>query len=230
MVIAIAIASNKEIRQKDKKAALVDWVVRMHQAGMAKGYTARSTSLGYATGEALRLWEAEAARGYIGVTCNNPLLRPAMKSACRDPVGCHMARSAGRVDFVLLTRLGVFNPSNSKEPGIGRATGFVYLAHQEIAEEHAGKHFRYQGRDTYAAPLAMLGELSGCSEKTVKKGNRALVAIGLTVKVPREEVPKKFRKKPAAGQNYVLYARFYCLPNLSEEYIRDVVLPKARGY
>jgi len=198
MVVAIAIASNREIPEKEKKPALIDWIVRMYGSSMEKGYIHESTTLEYATGEALRLYEAEAARAYIGVTCNNRLLRPAMKSACRDPVGCHMARSGGRVDFVLLTRLGIFNPSNSKEPGIGRATGFVYLAHQEIAEEHRRKHFQYKGRDAYAAPLAMLGELSGCSQKTVKKANRGLVAIELA--------------------------------DLNENYIRDVVLPKARSY
>lgn len=230
MVVAIAIASNWEIPEKEKKPALIDWIVRMYGSAMEKGYIDESTTLEFATGEALRLYEAEAARAYIGVTCINPPLRPAMKSACRDPVGCHLARTGGRVDFVLLTRVGIFNPSNCREPGIGRATGFVYLAHQAIAGEHAGKHFQYNGRDTYAAPLAMLGELSGCSQKTVKKGNRALIAIGLTVKVPREEVPKKFRKKPIGGQKFVLQARFYYLPDLTEDYVRDVVLPKTRAY
>ncbi len=230
MVMAIAIASNGEIPEKQKKPALIDWIVRMYGSAMEKGYIDESTTLEYATGEGLRLYEAEGRRAYIGVTCINPPMRPAMKSACRDAVGCHMARTGGRVDFVLLTRVGIFNPSNCREPGIGRATGFVYLAHQAIAGEHAGKHFQHNGRDTYAAPLAMLGELSGCSQKTVKKANRALIAIKLIVKVPKKEVPKRFRKKPAAGQKYVLYVRFYCLPNLSEEYIRDVVLPKARGY
>jgi len=177
MVMAIAIASNKEIPEEDKKPALIDWIVRMYRSGIEKGYIHESTTLEYATKEGLRLYEVEASRAYFGVTCINRLLRPAMKSACRDPVACHLARTGGRVDFVLLTRLGVFNPSNSKEPGIGRATGFVFLAHLQIAEEHAGKHFQYKGRDAYAAPLAMLGELSGCSQKTVKKANRGLVAI-----------------------------------------------------
>jgi len=76
----------------------------------------------------------------------------------------------------------------------------------------------------------MLVELSGCSRRTVKKANRALSQIGLVVKVPREEVPKKFRKQPIEGQKYSLQARFSALVDLTEDYIRDVVLPKARGY
>jgi len=202
----------------------------MYGSAMEKGYIHESTTLEYATGEALRLYEAEAARAYIGVTCNNRLLRPAMKSACRDPVGCHRARNGGNVDFALLTRLGVFNAANCREPGIGRCAGYVYLAHQEIAGEHAGKFFEYEGRNAYAAPLATLRERSGYSEKPVKKANRALRAIGLVVKVPKKEVPKKFRKARAPGQKYVLQASFYCLPDLTEEYIRDVVLPRARTY
>jgi len=230
MVIALAIALNKEIPEKDKRSALIDWVVRMYSPGMERGHIHGSTTLKYATKEALRLYEAEAVRAYFGVTCINRLLRSAMKSACRDPVRCHLARTGGSVDFILLTRLGVFNPSNSRDSGIGRASGFIYLAHQEIAGEHAGKHFHYKGRDAYAAPLAMLGELSGCSQKTVKKANRALSAIGLIVKVPKEEVPKKFRKQPIEGQKYSLQARFCALADLNEDYVRDVVLPKARGY
>lgn len=229
MVIATAVALNKEIAQEDKEPAVVDWVVRMYWAAMKKGFVHGSTTFEYAIEEARRLYEAEAAKPYFGVTCINRLLRPAMKSACRDPIGCHLGRN-GKADVVLLTRLGVFNPANSAEPGIGRAGLAVYLGHEKIAEQHAGKHFPYEGRDTYAAPLAMLRELSGCSEKTVKIANRAVRAIGLVVKVPTTKVPKEFRKAPVEGQRYVLRASFYCLPDLSEDYIRDIVLPKARRY
>lgn len=180
--------------------------------------------------EALRLYEAEAERAYIGVTCKNRLLRQAMKSACRDSVGCHLARNGGHVDFALLTRLGVFNPANSATPGIGRSAGYVYLAHQQIARDHAGKHFQYHGKHVYAAPLAMLMELAECSEKTIKEANSALCAINLVVKVPEKEVLKEFRKAPAPGQKYILQASFYYLPDLSGDYIRDVVLPTARSF
>lgn len=230
MVIAIAVALNKEIPREDKEPAVVDWVVRMYWAAMKKGLVHGSTTLEHAIREAHRLCEAEAPKAYFGVTCINRLLRPAMKSACRDPITCHLARNGGNLDFALLTRLGVFNPANSTEPGIGRCAGYVYLAHQEIAGEHAGKYFQYGGRDAYAAPLAMLRELSACSEKTVKIANRAVRAIGLVIKVRGKEVPKEFRKAPVEGQKYALQASFYCLPDLSEEHIRDVVLPRARGY
>ncbi len=230
MVIGIAVASNKEIREEDKKAALTDWVGRMYWPGVEKGYIHESTSLAYAMEEACRLYEAEAARAYIGVTCKNRLLLKAMKSACRDPVGCHLGRNGGNVDWTLLISLGFFNPASSGEPGIGRAPLCVYLAHRKIAERHAGKHFQYDGIDTYAAPLAMLRELSGCSKKTVTKANRALCGIGLVVRVPRKDVPEESRKTRTAKQKYAFPARFYCLPDLSEDYIRDVVLPRARSY
>lgn len=230
MVIAIAVASNKAILEENKEGALLDWVVRMYPQGTGKRYIARSTTLQYATTEALRLYEAEASRAYIGVTCINRLLRGAMKSACRDPVSCHLARNGGSVDFILLMRLGIFNPASSAEPGIGRGGGFVYQAHVRIARDHAGRHFQYDGRDTYAAPLAMLGELSRCSENTVKKANRDLRGVGLVVKVPPNDVPRHVRKKAAPGQKYVLQASFYCLPDLTDDYIRDVVLPRARSY
>jgi len=229
MVVGIAVASNKAIRKEDKKAALIEWVGRMYWPGVEKGYIHESTSLAYAMEEACRLYEAETSRGY-GVTCKNPPLRQAMESACKDPVGCHIGRNGGNLDFALLRRLGVFNPSNSREPGVGRSAGFIYLAHQDIAEEHAGKHFQYEGMDVYAAPLAMLRELSPSSEKTVKDANKALCDIGLVVKVPNNEVPNQIRKHPAPGQKYVLQASFYCLPDLTEDYIRDVVLPRARSY
>ena len=84
--------------------------------------------------------------------------------------------------------------------------------------------------DAYAAPLAMLEKLSGCSRKTIKEANKALCEIGLVVRVPKEEVPREFRRAPAAGQKYVLQASFYCVPDLTEDCIRDVVLPTARSY
>jgi len=230
MVIAIAVALNNEIPDGEKQAALTEWVVRMYPPGRERGYIHGSTTRGDSIGEIRRLYEAEAARAYIGVTCNNRLLRPAMKSACKDLVGCHLARNGNRFDVALLMRLGVFNPANSGEPGIARAALAVYLGHHKIAEKFAGKHFPYEGRDTYAAPLAMLRELSGCSEKPVKEANKALCEIGLVVKVPKNGVPNRIRKQPARGQKYVLQASFYCLPDLTEDYIRDVVLPRARSY
>jgi len=230
MVIAIVLALNKEIPEELKKAALTDWVVRMYEPGIQKGYIHKSTTLEHSIEEAHRLYEDEVARAYYGVTCMNPVLGPAMKSACSDPVGCHVGRNRGRIDFSLLSRLGLFNPRNSREPGIGRCAGFVYLAHQQIAEEHAGTLFQYEGRDAYAAPLAMVRELSRYTEKPVKKANKALCEIGLVIKVPKNKLPNQIRKQPALGQKYVLQASFYCLPDLSEGYIRDVVLPRARSY
>lgn len=230
MAIGLALPLNKEIPDEYEEALLIEWVQRIHEPGMEKGYIHRLTTLEHATEEARRLYQDEIARAYFGVTCVNRLLRPAMKSACRDPVGCHVGRNRGRIDFTLLSRLGLFNPRNSKEPGIGRCAGFVYQAHQQIAQEHAGKLFQYEGKDAYAAPLAMLRELSGCSRKTVSKANKALREIGLLMKVPKKDVPKHFQRKALAGEKPALQAAFYCLPDLTEEYVRDVVLPKGREY
>ena len=206
-----------------KEQAVVDWVRRIYPAARHAGYIDESTTLEFAESEARRLYKAEAKDSNFGVTCRNRLLRDAMESACRDEVACHVERNWTKDGFVLLTRLGVFNPRNSRKKGIAKSAGYVYLALQELAAEFGGRGFTYEGMPAFAAPRRMVEELSSCSEKTVKKALRALRHVGLAVKVPKTAVPAEFTRKRLPGHKYTLQASYYVLPELAPELVREVV-------
>lgn len=229
MVITNAVLLSRDIPDELKEQAVVDWARRIYQMTRQKAYFHAGTSPEFVESEARRLYEREAENASFGVTCRNPILRPAMESACRDEVGCHLKRSPGRDGFALLTRLGVFNPRNSRKKGIAKSSGYVYLAMQELAEEFGDRHFEYQTMPAFAAPLSMVMELSSCSRTTVKKALKALKAVGLLVKVPKEDVPQEFRRKRLPGQKFILQASYYVLPRLTEELLREVVA-SAREY
>jgi len=130
----------------------------------------------------------------------------------------------------LLLRLGVFADSRSKRPGINPSSIPVYLALQDMHSEYGGIWLEYQGMHAFAVPTLGLAERAGVSKKTARKNLKALCAIGLAVKVPRDEVPLERIRQLSEGNHYTLQAGFYCLPDLTEELIREVILPKARAH
>lgn len=229
LVIALAVLWNRGIPESLKEESVVQWVKRVYEPGVEVGYINPQTTLEYAVSEARRIYRMEKERPFFGVTCENYLLEPAMTSACRDEVACRLNQNRNNVDMSLLIRLGIFADSRSRRPGINPSSIPVYLALQDMRNEYAGLLFDYQGMPAFAAPNSALAERACISPKTARKNQKALCIIGLAVRVPDDEVPDEFIRQPPEGSRYTLQAGFYCLPDLTEELIRQVILPKARS-
>jgi len=229
LTIALAVLRNREIPEGLKEESVVKWIKRVYEPGVEQGYIDPQTTLQSAVREARRIYQMEKQRGFFGVTCENYLLEPAMRSACRDEVACRLNQNRNNVDMSLLIRLGVFADSRSRRPGINPSSIPTYMALQDMKNEFAGLLFDYQRMSAFAAPISALAERARISKKTVRKNRKALCIIGLAVEVPRDEVPKEFIRQPPENSRYTLAAGFYCLPDVTEELIREVVLPKARS-
>jgi len=230
LVIALAVLWNRGIPENLKEEWVLQWIKRVYEPGVERGYINPQTSLERAVREARRIYRMEKERRRFGVTCENYLLEPAMRSACRDELACRLDQNRNRVDMSLLLRLGVFADSRSKRPGINPSSIPVYLALQDMHSEYGGIWLEYQGMHAFAVPTLGLAERAGVSKKTARKNLKALCAIGLAVKVPRDEVPLERIRQLSEGNHYTLQAGFYCLPDLTEELIREVILPKARAH
>lgn len=227
LTIANAIGVNANIPTKDKWEFLEDWVRRVQPTAAAKGFT--STNLEYWLSEAKRILQVECKRVGYGVTCKNPLFRPAMESAC-DEMTCAQAINRGnqKYDLPLLKRLGIFSPSNARKPGIGPSKLFVYEGLIELEDTFEGK-FTYSDRPGFAAPFSMLQELTSKSKKTICIALKDLQAVGLAIRVPPEKVPPQIRQVRPPGRKQFREPSYYILPELTEAYIKETVLPKARN-
>jgi len=229
LVIALAVLWNRGIPENLKEEWVVQWIKRVYEPGVEQGHIDPQTTLERAVREARRIYRMEKERRRFGVTCENYLLEPAMSSACMDEVACRLNQNRNEVDMALLLRLGVFADSRSRRPGINPSSIPVYLALQDMHNEYAGTWLEHQDMLAFAVPVLGLAERAGVSKKTARKNLKALCSVGLVVKVPRDLLPPtKLMRQLPQGNRYTLQAGFYCLPDLTEELIRQVILPKAR--
>jgi len=229
MVICRAVAEHSTASESEKIAALTAWAKRMYAEGRRRGFISPETTEEYALSEALRLYEQEAEALGFAVNCTNKLYRKAMKSACRDEVTCKMRLNRENINLSLLRSLGIFNPANARDPGVGRSSLTVYEACLDLHEHFGGRHLQYEDMPAFAAPVTSICDRGGGALRTIRDALKALCAIGLLVKVPREKTPSHLRAKQIGG-TYQTLAPYYCIMPLTQEHIEKVVLPKARAY
>lgn len=229
MVICRAVAEHATASESEKVAALTAWAKRMYSDGRKRGFISPDTTEEHALSEALRLYEQEAEALGFAVNCKNRLYRKAMKSACLDEVTCRMRLNRENIDLNLLRSLGIFNPANARDPGIGRSALTVYEACLDLHERFGGRNLKYEDMPAFAAPVVSICERSSCAKRTARGALKALCAIGLLVKVPREKIPSHLRVKQEGG-SYQIVPPYYCIVPLTQEHIEKVVLPKARDY
>lgn len=181
-----------------------------------------TSTLDYALSEARRLWKRYYSWINYAPLCENPVFKRAMRSACQKEFECKLERNKNMIDLTLLLRLGIFNAWNANPPGLGKNAMALYLAISIIADEHGV--FNYDGMSALALPNRLLQELASVSEPTAIKHKHRLVNAGLLVRVPADDIPEDVRARvPRPFQ-----ASFFCLPELSEKRVREI-LSKVRG-
>ena len=216
-VIANSLVRNPQI--KDKEQGLLEWVYRAYSKTSIKGYT--NSAMQEMVSEAKRLIHYYQKYGPFAESCQNEVFKPAMRSACEDEFQCQLQQNKGKVNFRLLTRLGVFRAHNAVPRGIGKSAMAIYLAIEDIAADYPLCYWR--GMPVFTLSNQQLVSLANCNKGTVIKHKKRLIELGLIVKVPVSELPPEYRRNHHRDNHYAL-------PQLSNDLVSNLLRILRVGY
>ena len=188
-----------------REDALLSWIVKAYERAHNRGLT--TSDLQYWLEEGKRLFKMYI-RYNFSVTCDNPTFTNAMLSACPDELKCRLTQNKGIFDYRMLKHLKVWNASNAKPKGLGKAAQSIYEALQNIAEYN--RIDTVDGIPTFSTTKQEIAALSNCNLKTVRTHLRVLIEIGLITEPPS-------RKYSRIG-----------LPPVNEDLLK-IILVRVRG-